>query len=113
MNMEFFIRKKLILICFSLHQIKLIFEDEIIIEVGYEIDFLQDSQDIQSWNCLNSRSYFSINSLLNNSIIEASIDNSQNLNLKFENGEILIIKAAQDGNESFIVYNKKDFQVVY
>ena len=113
MNRDFLVGKKLIQVCFSLYQLKLIFEDDVVIEVGNEIEYCQDCRIVQNWNNLNRKNNFSIHYLLNSSIIEASVENLKNLNLRFENGHTLSIKAAQDGNESYIIYNKNDFQVIY
>lgn len=112
-DIEFIREKKLIQISFSLYQIKLLFEGQIIIEIGNCIEYIDNNESIQNWNYLLSKNSFSINALLDISVTKASIDNSSNLKLKFRNGEFLIIKAAGDGNESYVIYNNKDFQVIY
>ena len=43
----------------------------------------------------------------------AFVDINDNLTLVFENGESLVIKAAKEDTESYIVYRYKDFQVIH
>ncbi len=112
-DIEFINGKKLVQISFSLYQLKLFFEDKIIIEIGNCIEYIDNKNSIHKWNYLLSKSSFSINTLLDIHVNIASVDNSSNLKLKFSNDEFLIIKAASDGNESYIIYNNKDFQVIY
>lgn len=112
-NTDFFIGKKLRQVRFGLYQMQLYFEDEILIEIGAGIVYSTGNGNNQIWSYTDSKNIFSINNLLEETIGEAVVDDVDNLRLSFENGENLEIKAAKDGNESYIIYYKQDFQVIY
>ena len=56
---------------------------------------------------------FSINNLLEIPVKKAVVDITENLILDFENGDSIIIRSRKDENESYIIYYKNDFQVIY
>ena len=112
-DIQFIIQKKLMQICFGLFMIKLNFEDEIIIEIADSIEYTKKDSKVQKWNYTSGRKIFSINNLLEIPVKKAVVDIGENLILDFENGDSIMIRAGKDGNESYIIYCKKDFQVIY
>ncbi len=112
-DIKFIVGIKLFQICFGLFQVKLNFDKEIIIEIGDSVEYHKNDGSIEDWNCKNGKNPIALSSLLELSVKKAFVDHNDNLRLEFENGESLIIKADKDGYESYIIYYKKDFQVIY
>ena len=110
-NVDFIINKKIIQICFSRYQIKLIFDDKILIEIGDSIKYIGKNGTVQRWSYVENRNV-SINSLLEVLVKKDFVDDSENLKIEFVNGDIVIIEAAKENNESYVIYNQNDFQVI-
>jgi hypothetical protein len=112
-NLNFIIGKKLIQIRMNLYLIDLIFENKIIITIANKVTYVEEETNKQQqWNSTSNQKFF-INKLLETSVIRAEVDKNKNLILELENKKKLIIESARDENESYIIYNADDFQVVY
>lgn len=113
-DVTFILGKEIQQISFGLYQIQLHFNrEEIIIEIGEGLKYYQKDGSVQDWNFSKGRDFFSINNLLEIPVKNAFVDINDNLTLVFENGESLVIKAAKEDTESYIVYRYKDFQVIH
>lgn len=108
----FIIKKKLKQVCYNLYQVHLKFEDEIFFEIGEGIEFTGKNGAIKKWSYTDGRVCFSINSLLELSVEKAQVVERYNLTLVFENEEKLQMLSGEDDAESYVVYHKKDFQVI-
>ncbi|MDQ3396138.1 MAG: hypothetical protein M3512_18790 [Bacteroidota bacterium] len=111
-DLHFLIGKTLMQISFGLYQVQLHFSEDLLIEVGHGIDFFELNGASQKWRYSTGREYFSLNILLETTVIKANVDLSNNLIINFENEKTLKILKGKDGHESFIIYNKGDFQVL-
>lgn len=111
-DLNFIIGKNLIQIRMNLYTIDLIFEDSILITVGYKTTYTERGTNRQQkWDYTNNQN-FAINKLLGNCILRAEIDVNYNLILEFENKRTLMIESERAEGESYIIYNSDDFQVI-
>ena len=111
-DLSFIIRKSLIQLRINLYTIDLIFENGIIISIANEVVYIEGENRIQIWDSVNNPK-FSINKLLGILIVNAKVDEQDNLIIEFRNNGTLIIKSAKDIHESYIINNGDDFQVIY
>lgn len=111
-EINFLLGKSLIQICYGLYQIQLNFNDNIRIEVADSLIFQNSDGIIYNWEYNNGR-----NSLPINSLLECTVSNAEflenNLLILFNNNESLKILSGGDKNESYIVHNGTDFEVIY
>lgn len=112
-NINFINGRNLIQIRINQYSIDLIFEDKIIITIANKVIYIErEANKEQQWDSIKNQK-FSINTLLGVSVAKAKVDVNNNLILELENKELLIIESAKDENESYIIHNGDDFQVVY
>ena len=57
-DIRFIIQKKLMQICFGLFMLKLIFEDEIIIEIADSIEYVKKDNKVYKWNYITGKKCF-------------------------------------------------------
>lgn len=112
-NINFIIGRNLIQIRINQYSIDLIFEDKIIITIAHKVIYIEKGTNKeQQWDSIKNPQ-FSINTLIGVSVAIAKVDVNNNLVLEFENKELLIIESAKDENESYVIHNGNDFQVIY
>ncbi len=112
-DLNFIIGKNLIQIRMNKYTINLIFEDNILITIGYKITYTEGGiNSHQNWDSINNQN-FSINKLLETSVVKAEMNKNYTLIIEFENKKILTIESARANYESYIIYNGHDFQVIY
>ena len=108
----FFLKSKLMQICFNLYQIQLHFTNDIYISVGNKISLQYAKQQYHVWDWTKGKANVSFNSILEEDIIAVIFSSTQNLELHFSNSEILTIFKGSNDAESYIVHHKEDFEVI-
>ena len=111
-NINFIIGKQLIQIKANLYSIDLVFEDNVIISIANKVTYIdKETNKEQQWDWINNQE-FSINKLLETSVVKANLDLKDNLTIEMENNKLLIIESSIDEGESYTIYKDDDIQVM-
>ena len=112
-NSIFFHNQRLEKISFSLYFAEIILSADIRIVCNNKMKLIESENKLTEWTDIIENCDFNIAKILGKVITSSCFDETENLILYFDNSSILTIYAGDKTFESYIVHNKKDFQVVY